>query len=110
MAKKTASIHKKDIAYSRTNGYARLSPADSKKLEDTCSSYMTFLGTAKTEREAHDEAIALLEAAGFKDLDSLITECTALKAGDKIYRSCEGKTLMAVIIGQQPLEKGMHIV
>ena len=91
-------------------GYEKLAPAELKKLDDVCSRYRDFLGKAKTERKAHDEAVELLEAAGFADLDGLIREGAALKAGDKVFRSCAGKTLLAAILGKKPLEQGLHIV
>jgi len=54
--------------------------------------------------------VKLLETAGFKDLDALIARQSPLKPGDKIFRSCAGKTLMAAVMGKEPLEKGLHIV
>ena len=107
MAKKTP---KQALTYTRANGYEKLSPAESKKLEAVCTEYRDFLGKAKTERKAHDEAIELLEAAGFQDLDGLIRGGAALKPGDKVFRSCAGKTVLAAVLGQQPLERGLHIV
>ncbi|MDD5629186.1 MAG: aminopeptidase 1 [Elusimicrobia bacterium] len=101
---------KTPLNYARANGYEKLSPAEAKKLEAVCADYLVFLGQAKTERKAHDEAVELLEAAGFQDLDGLIRGGGALKAGDKVYRSCAGKTLLAAVLGRQPLEKGLHIV
>ncbi|MEI8191545.1 MAG: aminopeptidase, partial [candidate division NC10 bacterium] len=109
MPKKPAD-HKKSLAYTRTNGYEKISPADLKKLEDVSKDYMAFLGTSKTEREAHDEGLRRLQAAGFKDLDALVAARGALKPGDKVYKSYYGKTLLAAVVGRQPLEKGLHIV
>jgi len=108
MAKKKAVA--KTLTYTRANGYEKLQPAELKKLETLCASYLGFLGAAKTEREAHDEAVKLLLAAGFQNLDSLILKKAALKPGDKVYRSCAGKTLLAAVLGKRPLEQGLHIV
>jgi aspartyl aminopeptidase len=107
MPKKTP---KKALTHTRANGYEKLPPVELKKLETLCASYLGFLGKAKTERKAHDEAVELLESAGFQDLDGLIRDGAALKPGDKVFRSCAGKTLLAAILGQHPLEKGLHIV
>jgi len=106
-AKKTAKAL--DLSYASKNGYERVSPADLKRCEDFNKLYMGFIARAKTEREAHDETILLLEAAGFKDMDRH-TDGTRLVPGDKVYRSCAGKTLMAAVIGKKPLADGMHIV
>jgi len=108
MSKKKAVS--KTLTYTRANGYEKLPPTELKKLEALCASYLGFLGAAKTEREAHDEAVKLLQAARFQNLDSLILEKTALKPGDRIYRSCAGKTLLAAVLGKRPLEQGLHIV
>ncbi|HAH07413.1 MAG TPA: aminopeptidase [Elusimicrobia bacterium] len=108
MPNKTAA--KKSLSYERKNGYERISAADLKKLEEVCRDYMAFLGASKTEREAHDEGVKLLLAAGFKDLDELIAGGASLKPGDRIFKSWCGKTLLAALIGKKPLERGLHIV
>lgn len=110
-ATKTRKTAKKtEITYTSKNGYERLSPAGAKLMEAVNKLYIDFLGAAKTEREAHDESVKILEAAGFKNLALCEKENLKLKTGDKVYKSCGGKTLMAVIIGKKPLEAGMHIV
>ena len=101
---------KKNLGYESKNGYETISDKDLKKCEELNKAYMDYLGKSKTEREAHDEAIELLEAAGFKDMEENKLSGKKLKAGDRVYYSCEGKTLMAIVVGKQPLEKGMHIV
>ncbi|MFA5162552.1 MAG: aminopeptidase [Elusimicrobiales bacterium] len=100
----------KDLSYSRINGRAGLAAAEAARMEELSKAYISFLGAAKTERLAHDETVKLLSAAGYADLDRLIQSGAALKPGDKIYRSCCGKTLMAVLIGEKPLESGLRIV
>jgi len=99
-----------NLAYTAKNGYERISPADLKHSDEINRLYMNFITSAKTEREAHDEAVLLLEAAGFKDLDRAVKAGERLTPGARAYRSCDGKTLMAVTIGRKPLEAGMHIV
>ncbi|MDD4005425.1 MAG: aminopeptidase [Elusimicrobiaceae bacterium] len=103
-SKKTA------LGYELKNGYEKLGQAEEKQMEAVCSAYMNFLAKSKTERAAHDEAVALVENAGYKNLETLIAKKTALKQGDRIYASCAGKTIMALVIGRRPLEEGMHIV
>ncbi len=101
---------KPSLAFEPKNGYAGLSAAEEKTMERICSSYIEFLGKSKTERTAYDEAVKLVEKAGFKDIETLISKKTKIKPGDRIYASCGGKTIMALIMGKQPLEAGMHIV
>ena len=98
------------ITYTNKNGYDTLSPAEAKLMEAMNKLYLEFLGAGKTEREAHDEGVRLLEAAGFRDLVKFEKEHIRLAPGDRVYKSCAGKTLMAVIIGKKTLEAGMHIV
>ncbi|MDT8287537.1 MAG: aminopeptidase, partial [Elusimicrobiales bacterium] len=54
--------------------------------------------------------VALLQAAGFTDMRVNEASGAGLKPGDRVYRSAEGKTLMAIVVGKKPLEQGMHIV
>jgi len=111
MKTKTRPDRKKtDLTYSNKNGYEKLSPADSKAMAEICRAYIGFLGAGKTEREAHDESVRLLEAAGFRDMSAAEKAGGKLSPGDRVYRSCSGKTLMAVVVGKKPLEAGMHIV
>lgn len=100
---------KESLTYERKSGYASLSPADSKRMEEISRDYLSFLGTAKTEREAHDEAVKRLEAAGFRDLEALPAG-SRLAAGDKVYRAGAGKTVAAFVVGRKPLEDGLHIL
>lgn len=92
------------------NGYVSLKKGEERKLEEYCRQYMDFLSTAKTEREAHDLAVAEAEAKGFRNLDDLRAEGKPLEPGAKVYRSCRGKTLLAAVIGKRPLSEGLHIV
>ncbi len=99
-----------ELTYASKNGYERISPAELKRCEEINQAYMRYIGSAKTEREAHDEAVLLLGAAGFKDMREYERTGDKLVPGDKVYRSSEGKTLMALVVGKRPFEAGMHIV
>ena len=81
-------------------------PAEMKKVEAYARDYLAFLGTAKTERLAYAEAVRLLEAKGFRPLDSF----KSLKPGDRVYRGYHGKTLMAAVIGRKGTKAGLRIV
>ncbi len=76
-------------------------------LEKYCAEYMRYLGIAKTERRSYAESVRLLEKKGFRELSSFKT----LKAGDKVYRGCEDRTIMAAVIGRKPIaEAGLKVV
>ena len=112
MPTKTAKKQTKtpQLAYTSKNGYERIPPAELKRCEEINRAYMDYIGKAKTEREAHDEAVLLLESAGFKDMRAYERTGAKLSPGDRVYRSSEGKTLMALVVGKKPFEAGMHIV
>lgn len=92
--------------YVREPGFKNLSAADRREMEAYAKGYMEFLGKAKTERRAYAESVALVEKAGFKPLSSF----KGLKPGDKVYRGYHGKTLIAAVIGREPIEKGVNVV
>ncbi len=100
----------RELSFTNKNGYDKVSPAELKRCEEYNRAYMDYLGKAKTERDAHDEAVLLLQAAGFRDMAQCARDGVKLNPGDKVYSSREGKTLMAVVVGRKPLEAGMHIV
>jgi len=77
------------------------------KLDDYCDEYMRYLGIAKTARRSYAESVRLLKAAGFKELSSY----KSLKAGDKVYRGYEDRTVMAAIIGKKHIaDAGLKVV
>lgn len=90
--------------------WEKLSAAELKQLEAYCADYIRFLSDAKTERLAHDIALAMAQKAGFVDMDALAAAGKKLKAGAKVYRSYHGKTLFLAQIGKEPLEKGLSLI
>ncbi|MCI9527580.1 MAG: aminopeptidase [Lachnospiraceae bacterium] len=72
--------------------------------------YKKFISDCKTERECVTELIAQAEKAGFEDLEKILAEGRALKAGDKLYAKNMDKTLALFVIGRRPLEAGMNIL
>ena len=72
-----------------------------------CEEYIRYLGIAKTERRSYAESVRLLKARGFKEISSFKT----LKAGDKVYRGYEDRTVMAAVIGKKRIsEAGIKVV
>ena len=84
--------------------------ADSTKRDEMyayAEGYKQYLDDAKTEREAVDVSIDMLEKAGYR------AYCMgdALKAGDKIYYNNRGKSLVACRIGTKNVaQDGIRIV
>ena len=76
-------------------------------LDDYCKEYLRYLGIAKTERRSYAESVRLLEEKGFRPLASYKT----LKAGDRVYRGYEDRTVMAAVIGKKKIsEVGLKVV
>ncbi len=76
-------------------------------LDDYCKEYLRYLGIAKTERRSYAESVRLLEEKGFRALASYKT----LKAGDRVYRGYEDRTVMAAVIGKKKIsEVGLKVV
>jgi aspartyl aminopeptidase len=98
------------FAYERENGWKKISEEDVSKIEKYSKGYISFISEAKTEREAHDRALSDAVAAGFKNIDEYADEAGSLKAGDAIYRSYQGRTLLLARIGKKPMTEGFHIV
>ncbi len=90
----------------RENMARKMSAEDAAACEAYVKDYLSYLGIAKTERRAYSEAVARIEALGFRELGSYET----LKPGDKVYRGYHGKTLMAVVVGEEPIAKGINVI
>ena len=90
----------------RENAIGTLSAEENAACAAYAADYMGYLGIAKTERRAYAEAVRRIEAHGFRELSTY----ESLKPGDKVYRGYHGKTLMAAVIGQQPVAKGLRVI
>ena len=76
-------------------------------MDGYCKEYMRYLGIAKTERRSFAESVRLLEKAGFREISTFKT----LKAGDRVWRGYEDRTIMAAVIGRKPIaEAGIKVV
>ena len=80
------------------------------ELEELCLGYKQFLSENKTERLCVKTGIKMAEEAGYVNLENMIVEGRALKAGDKVYAANHGKDLMLVNLGTAPLEQGFNIL
>ena len=68
-----------------------------KSLTRYCDEYIRYLGIAKTERRSYAESVRLLKERGFREISAFKT----LKPGDRVYRGCEDRTIMAAVIGSR---------
>ena len=76
------------------------------ELENFCEDYKDFISRCKTERLCVKEIIKLSKAHGFKNLDDL----KKIKPGDRFYIQSMNKTICLFVMGNKPIEEGMHIL
>ena len=96
---------KERLLSARKNGYDRLPDGELAAMETYCAAYKAFLDAGKTERLCAAEAIRLAEAAGYRPY----VRGTALSAGDKVYVSNRGKSVLLARIGKRSLAEGCQI-
>lgn len=72
---------------------------------DFCEGYKSFLDQSKTEREAAAYAVKALENVGYRKY----VPGTCYAAGEKVYKLHRNKCVLAVTIGQKPLNEGIRI-
>ncbi len=91
----------------RKNAWKTYDAAQLEELEQINNRYKICLDTGKTERECIRLAVKEIEKKGYKDLKDVKG---SLKAGDKVYAVCMGKSIAMFQIGKEPLENGMNIL
>lgn len=94
----------------RKNAWKTYDEAALSQMNKLVDGYIDFISECKTERECAERAIRMAEAAGYTSIDAARKAGTQLKAGDKVYTSLYGKTIIMVKLGKQPLEQGFNIL
>lgn len=89
----------------KKNGILKLTDAEIKQVDDFCEGYKVFLDKGKTERETVTAAIELAKAKGFTEYDPK----HKYSAGDKVYYSNRGKSIILCTFGTEPIENGVKI-
>ena len=92
------------------NSFKKYNNNQKNEMERVCSGYINFLNKGKTERECVKEIIKQAQAAGYKDIESVIKEGGKLSEGDKVYSVCMGKAVALFNIGEKPMTCGMNIL
>ena len=78
-----------------------------KELDQINSRYKVCLDEGKTERECVRLTVKEIEKKSYRNLKDIKG---SLKAGDKVYAVCMGKSIAMFLIGKEPLENGMNIL
>lgn len=68
--------------------------------------YKAFIHRARTELQFVTEAIVFAEANGFTEL----TDTTSLRPGARIYEVNRDRTISLMVIGQESLQNGFHVI
>ncbi len=79
-----------------------------KEIETFSEGYMDFLGLCKTTRECVTYFKAQAERDGFMDWEQFNEQGTSPEPGDRFYFDNRQKNLVLFIIGDKPLEEGIH--
>ncbi|HWP98720.1 MAG TPA: aminopeptidase [Syntrophomonadaceae bacterium] len=90
----------------KRNAWKRMDQTDTEAAHNMGRAYMDFLNRARTEREAVECIVQLAEEKGFTALQ----DNTVLSPGQKLVIADKDKVCALVIVGQQPLEKGINLV
>ena len=98
------------INMEKKNTWETYSSKQLKELEKINAQYRDFLDNGKTERECIDTIVNTIEKSGYRELESLIKEGTALKTGDKVYSVWMNKSIAMFQIGRKPMTEGMNIL
>lgn len=105
-SEKTEGKKLKDTLLSqKKNAFLKMDSKEVEKCDKFCESYKTFLNAAKTEREAVEYAIKLIEEKGFTEYKPGMK----LKVGDKIYRNNRDKAIIMAVIGKEDIKNGVKL-
>lgn len=72
--------------------------------------YKAFLDAGKTERECAQTIIRMAHDNGFVDFADVIKSGQAPASGTKIVYNHKNKAAVLFVVGERPLEEGMHII
>ncbi|MBR1439674.1 MAG: aminopeptidase [Lachnospiraceae bacterium] len=92
------------------NVWNKYNHKETKAAMDFAEDYKSFLSAAKTEREAVDEIVNLIEKEGYVELERAIEKGKKLKAGDKVYAVQMNKAVCMFRIGKKPMAEGLNIL
>ncbi len=97
---------KSPLFYERKFVWEEINEKAKKDVFSISEDYKVFLDSSKTERESVKEIIRRAEKAGFVPFSSV----KKITAGAKFYCENKGKMVAMVVVGKEPLEKGLNIV
>ncbi|WP_207652894.1 aminopeptidase [Anaeromicrobium sediminis] len=99
-----------NLGFEFKNGWKCIEEKEKEDLEQLNKRYIEFLNNGKTERECVKEIIKAAEENGFVHIDQFLSKKKKLVQGSKIYVNYKEKSAVLMVMGSEPLEKGMNIV
>jgi len=96
----------KQLLHERVDGAASFTEEEYAACEKFAVGYKKFLDNSKTEREAVETAVAMLEELGYVPFELGVKYAP----GDKVYQNNRGKALIFATIGTKSLKEGVHIM
>ena len=107
MEQLTAKEMFEKLSYKKKNVFEEATPEVIKEIYDYSVGYMKYLDDAKTEREATEATIALVEAKGYTEYKL----GDKLSVGDKKYFNNKGKSIFVFKVGTRDIEEdGIRIL
>lgn len=94
----------------KKNLWNSYSETELKELNEISERYKVCLDEGKTERECVSISVELAEKAGYRNIDTVLSEGKVLKEGDKVYAVCMDKMLAMFRMGEEPISNGMNIL
>ena len=94
----------------RKNVWTTYNASQLAEVQELGEKYKRCLDEGKTERECVKLTIQMAEAAGYRDLKTVLAEGAPLKAGDKVYAVCMEKMIALFHMGEEPISAGMNIL
>lgn len=104
MEEKTAKELQEELTW-KFKHIGRELPKELDKAEEFCKPYKVFLDKGKTERECVIQAVDMLKAAGYEEIDF----GKSYQPGDKVYKVNRGKALIATTFGSLPIAEGTRM-
>ena len=97
---------KKELFFKPEHAFKKMTAGEISGADSFCEGYMSFLDTAKTEREAVNEALELARSNGFRKFEW----GKYYPEGSRVYFNNRGKALILAVIGAAGLSQGARIV
>ena len=95
-----------ELLRNKKSGWEEITEEEKEQIYTFSDEYMSFLNSAKTEREIIKASEKIARENGFKSLE----EYSELYPGDKVYYINREKNMYLAVIGEEALEGGINII